>query len=311
MRKPECIQAVKSCGNNSLSTSQLIDTDVFPSMAVFPSGVMASDRKELWEQLSFNESPPLQEDGIFQVHWERGHCRDRKVIFLEILPLFTQGDTAPTCPGRSERCRGTNCLRNWGSEREIIGEIQFQGQQELWGPQQAAGEDTSSRITSGFPPARLSTLLSKKAISWFIPCPDYWGRSGGRINVLQLWWGVEWGKHTEVSEQDTPPGNARRTQNSDHQAIERSFSAALCVHSAFLTALGELQLHRLFPRGLQGKCHENMVIDLSKDEPRETHRKGGERNPEDKFIYLPREGRGRISRPVCSAWGRVCYQPVK
>lgn len=174
-----------------------------------------------------------------------------------------------------------------------------------------SGEDTSCRITSRFPPAQLSTLLSKKAISWFIPCPDYWGRSGVRINVLQLWWGVEGVKHSEVSEQDTPPGNATRTQNSDYQAIERSFSAALCVHSAFLTALGELHLYRLFPRGLQGKCHENMVIDLSKDEPRETHRKGGQRNPKDKFIYLPGEGRGRVSRPVCSVWGRVCYQPVK
>lgn len=68
MRKPECIQSVKRCGNNSLSTAQLTDTDVCPSMAGFPSGVMASDRKELWEQLSFNESPPLWENGIFQVH---------------------------------------------------------------------------------------------------------------------------------------------------------------------------------------------------------------------------------------------------
>lgn len=147
MRKPECIQSVERCGDNSLSTSQLTDMDVFPSMALFPSGVMASDGRELWEQLSFNECPPLREDGIFQEHWERGHWRDRKVIFLAILPLFTQGDTAPTHPGRSGRSRGRKCLRNWGSGREIIGEIQFQGQQELW-----AGEDTSCRNTSGFPP---------------------------------------------------------------------------------------------------------------------------------------------------------------
>lgn len=74
-------------------------------------------------------------------------------------------------------------------------------------------------------------------------------------------------KPREVLEQDTPPGNATGTQSSNNQVIERSFSPALCVHSAFLTALAELHLHRLFPRGLEGKCHENMVIDLSKDEP--------------------------------------------
>lgn len=312
MRKPECTHSVKGWGNYSLSTSQLTDMDVFPSMAVPPSRVMASDRKGLWEQLSFNESPPLQKDGIFQAHWERGHCRERKLIFLEILPLFTQGDTAPKCPERQERSRGTRSLRNWGSGREIV-EGRFSSRVsrnfEALSKRQEKTHSAGTPVGSHLPSWALCHL--KQALSWFISCPDDWDRLGVRINVLQLWWGMEGAKHREVSEQDTPPGNAARTRNSNNQIIERSFSPALCVHSAFLTALAELHLHRLFPRGLEGKCHENMVIDLSKDEPRETRRKGGERNPKDKFIYLPKEGRGRIYRPVCSAWGWVCYQPVK
>lgn len=56
---------MKRCENNSLSTFQLTDTE---SPAVFPTGVMASDGKELSEQLSFNESPPLWEDGHLQAH---------------------------------------------------------------------------------------------------------------------------------------------------------------------------------------------------------------------------------------------------
>lgn len=306
MRKPEWIQAVKRLGNNSLSTSQMC----FRPWLGF--------HQQWWHQTGKNYGNNwalmnllLFEKMEFSKCTENAGTANRKLISLEILPLFTQGDTAPRWPGRSERSSGTKSVRNWGSEREIIGESQFQGQQELWGFQQVAGEDTSCRITRGFPPAQLSTLLSRKATSWFISCPDYWSRLGVRINVLQLWWGVDWAKHREVSEQDTPPGNTTRTQDSHYPITERSFSPALCVHSAFLTALAELHLHRLFPRGLQGKCHENVVIDLSKDEPPETRREGGERNPKDKFIYLPREGRGRISSSVCSAWGRVCYQPVK
>lgn len=65
MRKPEHIHYVKRCENNSLSTFQLADTD---STTLFPTGVMASDGKELFEQLNFNESPPLWEDGLLQAH---------------------------------------------------------------------------------------------------------------------------------------------------------------------------------------------------------------------------------------------------
>lgn len=102
------------------------------------------------------------------------------------------------------------------------------------------------------------------------------------------------------SEQDTPPGNARRTQNSNNQVIERSFSAALSVHSAVLTALGQLPLHRLFPRGLEGKCHENMVIDLSKDEPRATHREGvREILKTSSFIFPEKEGKDFQTRLFC------------
>lgn len=120
MRKLERIQSVKRLG--IILCQQLSSqTRVCFHPWLFPSGVMASDRKELGEQLSFNGSPPLGEDGIFQVHWERGHCTDRKVIFLKILPLFTQGDTAARCPGESERSRGTKCLRSWGSEGGITG----------------------------------------------------------------------------------------------------------------------------------------------------------------------------------------------
>lgn len=99
----------------------------------------------------------------------------------------------------------------------------------------------------------------------------------------------EWGNE-QSPEQDTPPGTAARTQNPNNAVIERSFPAALCVHSAFLTALGELHLHRLFPRGLQGKCHENMVIDLSKDEPRETRRKGGRGILKTSSFIFPEKG---------------------
>lgn len=65
MRKPEHIHYVKRCENNSLSTFQLTDTD---STTLFPTGVMASDGKELFERLNFNESPPLWEDGLLQAH---------------------------------------------------------------------------------------------------------------------------------------------------------------------------------------------------------------------------------------------------
>lgn len=74
----------------------------------------------------------------------------------------------------------------------------------------------------------------------------------------------EWVKDRAVSELDTPPGNATRTRNSNNQVIERSFPAA----SVCTLHFSQLHLHRLFPWGLQGKCHENVVIDLPEDEPR-------------------------------------------
>jgi len=79
MRKPEHIHYVKRCEKNSLSTFQLTDTD---RTAVFPTGGMASDGKELSEQLSFNESPPLWEDGLLQAHWEQGHCGKTENLLL-------------------------------------------------------------------------------------------------------------------------------------------------------------------------------------------------------------------------------------
>lgn len=122
-------------------------------MARFPIGVMASDGKELFEQLRFNESPPLWEDGILQVHREHGLCRGAESLFLFNSSLCSVKETqfqnaqegCPTPQQGAEECRELRFRT-----RNYVGKVQFLGHQELCYRPYASGKSCTVETSAGF-----------------------------------------------------------------------------------------------------------------------------------------------------------------
>lgn len=155
---------------------------------------MASDGKELFEQPSFNESPPSlgrwTSTSALRTRVLQG---ERKLVFLQLLPLFGRETRFPDA-------REGRLAPQQGAEGQGVRGIEVQDEKSCWAGSvpgspgmslvalsKWAGGDTACRNVSNFPSAHLSTLLPKKAISWLPSSTGHADKLGGvRLNTLGM-----------------------------------------------------------------------------------------------------------------------------